>query len=377
MNRPTVNKILQNKIEKSSGQPAHIQVRQRILDILSSSDISIGDAIPSEVDIADSLGVSRMTVNKAILGLVAEGWLIRQKGRGTFLAEKFREDPGRCIVLAKKAASIGLQDDYYYGSLYWGIRDYFGMRDVRIDVGAMDEQILSKISDPGKTFLVALNPDKSEAQILKKLAQNNHPVVVLGSSWEGGSIDTVDSDNRLGAALATNHLLDLGHRRIAFVGAWIKDSNTVDRMEGFQFSMKARGLAVSDNDIIMGSEAGSLDESDQNRLAAMLQGPNPITAIIAAGPSLAMSVLGLAAKCGVSVPNSLSIVAYDDPKFISMTHPPLTTVKQPLEAMAATACEIVTGHYPRTESEYIHVIHDPVLVVRESTAPVPTSVHTR
>lgn len=318
-----------------------------------------------------------MTVNKAILGLVAEGWLIRQKGRGTFLAEKFHQVTGRCLVLAKKAASDGLQDDYYYGSLYWGIRDYFGIRDVRIDVGSMDEQSLSRITDPSKTFLIALNPDKIEAQVLKELAAKDHPVVVLGSSWEGGNIDTVDSDNRLGAALATNHLLDLGHRRIAFVGAWIKDSNTVDRMEGFRFSMKSRGLTVPEDEIILGSEAGGLDESDQNRLASMLRGPDPITAIIAAGPSLAMSVLGLAAKCGVSVPNSLSIVAYDDPKFISMTHPPLTTVKQPLEAMAATACEIVTGHYPRNGSQYLHVIHDPSLVVRESTAPAPTSVSAR
>ena len=312
-----------------------------------------------------------MTVNKAILGLVAEGWLVREKGRGTFLVEPLRSVPTRCLLLTKQAATAGFQDDYYYGTLYWKIREFFLGHDIQIDIASMDTHGIERLSESSDALYIALNPDQHSAHKLSELGKSGTPVVILGSSWEGGHVDTVDSDNSLGSAMAVNHLLDLGHKRIAFVCALIEDSNTVDRIKGFRFALKARRLEVRDEDIIVCSNTGQISSVDEERLVRGLSEKLPITAVVAAGPHLALSVLGLATRLGISVPDSLSVVAYDDPKFISMTHPPLTTVRQPLDEMAAKACQIALNRQKDPRIDFQQVILDPSLVIRSSTGLAP------
>lgn len=374
MKRAILQEGLGSRIDKSATLPVHLQVRQRLLEVVSSMSLKPGDAIPSEVDIANALGVSRMTVNKAILGLVSEGWLVREKGRGTFLAEPLQAGIARCLVLVKQAALVGLRDDYYYGALYWGIREFFSDTDVRVDIAGLADGSQAAVS--ANAVVIGINPDESEAQLLAQLSDRGTPVVALGSSWESASLNAVDSDNILGAAQAVNHLVDLGHKKIAFVGAWRRDSNTVDRLKGFRFAMKARGLHPSEDLEIVGSEAGGLAPEDVEHLEEVLTGSDPVTAVVAAGPHLGMYVLGVASKLGIPVPASLSVVAYDDPRFISMTHPPLTTVRQPLEEMAFAACQIVTNSTGHPAGENSRVVLEPTLIIRQSTAPAPSIHHT-
>ena len=355
-------------MDRASSVPAHLQVRQRLLKFLHVSELESGEPIPSEVDIADTLGVSRMTANKAILGLVAEGRLLREKGRGTFLAEQADDTVRRCLILVKQAASYGLQEDHYYGTLYWRVLEFFRNLDIRVDLGEMDPETIEALPSSPDSVVIALNPDRPAAQRLASATAAGAPVVILGSSWEKGSLDAVDSDNRLGAALAVNHLVDLGHTRIAFVGALIEDSNTVDRLKGFQFAMKARGLTVPESRVVIGTESGYLDPAALQEVSGLLTGAEAPTAILAAGSELAMNVLSLASRMGIAVPESLSLVAYDDPGFLSLTHPAMTTVRQPLEEMAALACTMVMARASERRGPVRKETLEPALVLRESTA---------
>ena len=360
--------MLGGPIDRLSNIPAHTQVKRRILDALLGESLKVGAVLPSEVEIANQLAVSRMTANKAILSLTAEGWLTREKGRGTFVAERPSRVLGRCVILMRPMALAGAVDDYYHGSLYWGIRNYFQALDIRVDIAPMDPGFAEHFRDATDTVLIAMNPDPRSASELSAMGRAGKSVAILGSSWEGGHVNTIDSDNLLGAALAVNHLVDYGHRRIAFVGAGLEDSNTIDRLRGFRVALKGRLLGLNENDVILGKNTSGLDDPTVESFIQNLRSPDRFTAVFAAGPHLAMQILGIAQREGISVPAELSIVSYDDAAFLRMTNPPLTTVAQPLEAMAVKACEVVMQVRNFTQIGSQQVIMDPALVVRDSTA---------
>ncbi len=366
--------LLGGAIDKSSNVPAHIQVRRRILDALLSDGLKVGSALPSEVEIANHLAVSRMTANKAILGLVAEGWLLREKGRGTFVAERPAKALDRCVILMRPMALAGAVDDYYHGSLYWGIRNYFQALNIRVDIIPMDPEFTQQFVGTDDAVLIAMNPDPASAAELSTLGQMGMAVTILGSSWEVGHVNTIDSDNLLGAALAVNHLVELGHKRIAFVGGGPDDSNTVDRLRGFRVALKGRQLELNEDDVILGQTTSGLEGSTMDHFNLRLHSDDRFTAVFAAGPHLAMQILGIAQREGISVPNELSIVSYDDPSFLRMTYPPLTTVVQPLGAMAVRACEVVMQTRSFSQFESQQVIMDPALVVRDSSAVASKSI---
>ena len=360
--------MLGGPIDRLSDIPAHTQVKRRILDALLGDGLKVGAVLPSEVEIANQLAVSRMTANKAILSLTAEGWLVREKGRGTFVAERPSRVLDRCVILMRPLALAGAVEDYYHGSLYWGIRNYFQAFDIRVDIAPMDLGFAEQFQEASDTVLIAMNPDPAAAAALSAMGRAGKEVAILGSSWEGGHVNTIDSDNLLGAALAVNHLVEFGHKRIAFVGAGLEDSNTVDRLRGFRVALKGRLLALDESDVFLGQNTSGLDDPTVERFIHGLRSNNRFTAVFAAGPHLAMQILGICQREGISVPSELSIVSYDDPAFLRMTNPPLTTIAQPLEAMAVRACEVVMQARSLTQIESQQVIMDPALVVRDSTA---------
>ena len=165
-----------------------------------------------------------------------------------------------------------------------------------------------------------------------------------------------------------NHLLDRGHKRLLFVGACPGDANTRDRIRGFRLATAARGVLTDESHLIVAPEAEGLDQPHLAALIERLRSPERPTAIFAAGARLALQVVGAARNLGLSVPEDLSVVGYDDPDFLALAYPSMTTVRQPLAEMAAKAVELMfdaarTGD-PRPRQEVLA----PDLVVRESTA---------
>ena len=139
-------------------------------------------------------------------------------------------------------------------------------------------------------------------------------------------------------------------------------------MRGFRVALKGRQLALNEEDVILGRNTSGLDLPAVDHFIKRLVAKDRFTAVFAAGPHLAMQILGIAQRQGISVPSELSIVSYDDPAFLRMTNPPLTTVAQPLEGMAIRACEVVMQARSFNQIASQQVIMDPALVVRDSSA---------
>ena len=324
-----------------------------------------GDQLPNEPQLAEALGVSRMTANKAILSLVSVGVLRRLKGKGTFVCGPLSiQSKLRCAVMISQDPLIALENDYF-GRIYWKI--HASMLERGVETIFVRHELGKSDLPAGVNGVIVIAPTEDTLEDLSKLGRAGIASVIIGADWHSDWISSVDSDNVLGAALAVTHLVNRGHERILFVGGLPQFSNTVDRQRGFWLAVKAHRLPNDSATELMMENAIAFSGEETLALERLLTADRRPTAIFAGGAAIAMHVLATASRLGLSVPDQLSIVGYDDPSYLKMAYPPITTVQQPLREMAQRASEILLDKILGGDPRAIRFAIDPVLIVREST----------
>jgi DNA-binding LacI/PurR family transcriptional regulator len=215
-----------------------------------------------------------------------------------------------------------------------------------------------------------LAPNYQEA-LRQELRRFSTPLVVLDNSFPQSSGIRVVGDDRLGVLLGIQHLYELGHRRIAFVGGPLHSGSAEARRLGYHEAMQSLGLPLL-------FEPVPTDYLDGNAIAAaaekLLLLPQRPTAILCVSDIVAMVTCRTARRLGLEVPRQLSVVGYDNQQMTAYTDPPLTSVAQPFEEMGRMAArrllEAVEREYDEHASQLIEDFLPPHLVVRESTAPL-------
>ena len=203
---------------------------------------------------------------------------------------------------------------------------------------------------------------------LQQLAAAGIPVVVIDPAEEPGpDTRSVGTTNWQGGLTATRHLIELGHRRIAAIagsaGLWSSQA----RLDGYRAAMHEAGLAADDRLI----RRDKFTVAGGRRQAAhLLRLTDRPTAIVAANDDQAFGVLQALRDLALRAPEDLSVVGFDDVLIAAWAAPPLTTVRQPLAAMAATAVRML-GASGSGAAQAHHVELATTLVIRDSTAPPP------
>lgn len=186
------------------------------------------------------------------------------------------------------------------------------------------------------------------------------------------SMVSVGSSNWAGARTATEHLIELGHRRIAWIGGPEASDAARDRLYGYQAALDAAGLAI-DPALIRSDQFAIATGAEHAR--SLLALPDPPTAIMAGNDEIAVGVLATAHELGRRVPHDLSVTGFDDTPQAAWTTPPLTTVHQHLEGMGAMAVQTILVMAEGRRPSSRHVELATTLTVRESAAPPPASPH--
>jgi DNA-binding LacI/PurR family transcriptional regulator len=189
---------------------------------------------------------------------------------------------------------------------------------------------------------------------------------------------SVSVDQALGGMLAGQHLIGLGHRRIAMVSGAIRTNNRVGRLNGLKAAMARAGLELPDDMIWQGGGAGGFGDTESAEFGRigvreLLSHHQPPTAIAAINDMYALGAYAGARDLGYRIPQDLSIVGFDDIVLSDIVQPPLTTVRQPVAVMAETAVRslaLVLEDKP-LEPGKAHIDIKPQLIVRGSTAPAP------
>jgi LacI family transcriptional regulator len=172
-------------------------------------------------------------------------------------------------------------------------------------------------------------------------------------------------DDRLGAHLATRHLIDLGHRRIGLVGGPGYASSARHRQAGYRTALAESGVPIDES--LSTGDAFSI-EAGEIAGRNLLDRPDRPTAIFAVNDNTAIGVMAAAHALGLRIPGDLSLVGYNDIPIVSRLPVPLTTVRVPFQQIATNALELLreagNGSNPRT------LVAQPTLIPRESTVAV-------
>jgi LacI family transcriptional regulator len=211
-----------------------------------------------------------------------------------------------------------------------------------------------------------------EWPLIDELRAEGIPLVVI-SCWEQGS-DCVAVDDAAGERLAVEHLLELGHRRIAYLSSGLVESQTDDaRFEGYRSALQAARIPVSDDLVVRWEEPAYLS-SDREILHAterLLAGPETPTAFVVSNDLVAIDLVETLEQMGIAVPKEISVIGFDDIALAGLARVSLTTVAQPREALAELGSSIMLDRIQSGALDPLRQVRlDPKLVVRASTAPV-------
>jgi LacI family transcriptional regulator len=220
----------------------------------------------------------------------------------------------------------------------------------------------------GGAVLMGLDPVDGEVQ---RLVRSGLPCVGVDVELAGPAATYVTSDNEQGAALAVRHLHDLGHRRIATIAGTPDTRPGGERLRGFVAELRALSLDCPDEYVVAGD---FYLESGRQAAEALLDLPDPPTAVFAASDMMALGVLRAAAGRGLSIPGDLSLVGFDDMQLAAHVHPPLTTLRQDKLGLGAEAGAALLACIESGE-ETPPVVTLPVeLIARASSASPPVRV---
>lgn len=354
--------------------PRYIQVRDWLAAEIRSGRLAAGEKLPAEKDWAPHLGVSQMTLNRAIQALVGDGLIRREVGRGTFVAN------GNA---APRVARIGVvlhwrqdSDGGHYGSeMLNGIHHAAAGQPARFSfiwAAPESERTAAHYVDLAATTdvdgLLLVIPPASALPRIERLRESGTPFVIVGASFPGHDAPCTDFDNATGTELAVRHLLALGHRSIGLVSGAMYLRNSQVRVETFHHVLARAGVAFDPAwDAV--SSTFRMDGPATQRLEHALRAPDGPTAWFAAGYHLSMQTVEVVRRVGRRIPDEISVIGFGDPFTAAYMHPPLTTIRHPIEALGELAAsrllDAVREGKPSPASEILPV----ELVVRGSTAP--------
>jgi LacI family transcriptional regulator len=202
--------------------------------------------------------------------------------------------------------------------------------------------------------------------LLDELIESGIPVVLVNRRAPESGVPSATADDRQGIRLAVEHLTQLGHRRIAHIAGPLELSTGLDRHEAFHETMGELGLEA-DPQLVVVTRAFTESEGAKACAELLDRGARP-TAIAAANDLIALGCYDVFAERGISCPDEISVVGFNDMPFADRFQPPLTTIRIPHYELGTAAAELMLENLLNGGAPPRDIRLEPSLVVRSSTA---------
>lgn len=199
-----------------------------------------------------------------------------------------------------------------------------------------------------------------------RLTERNLPTVMVNAGADL-PFPRVSCDDEAAAEQAVGHLISLGHTRIGLVLGPSDHVPSIRKYDAAQATMKATGLELGNDQV---EHAMHSLEGGQAAATRLLR--RGVTAMVCASDPMALGTIRACRRAGLAVPRDVSVVGYDDSAFMNCTEPPLTTMRQPIEAMGKAAVDVLVGLIAGNTVEPEELLFEPELVVRGSTGSRPS-----
>jgi LacI family transcriptional regulator len=218
---------------------------------------------------------------------------------------------------------------------------------------------------------ILITPVNPEAPHLDELSKRGVPLVIVDRVRDGESCCSVAVDDVLGGRIGVEHLVEQGHRRVAFIGGPEAIGQVRERLQGAREIWEELGLPADDL-VYLPTETLTVAEgrSAGERLAGLPARRRP-TAAFCANDLLALGLLQQSIGAGLRVPDDLAIVGFDDIEFAAAAAVPLTSVRQPRQELGRAAAQLVLDEATNPDHQHQQLSFTPELVARASTATRP------
>jgi LacI family transcriptional regulator len=332
------------------------QRRSRIQEVAEASGVSIGtvsNVLNNPEVVAEA---TRLRVEEAIrrLGFVRNG-----------SARQLRA--GRSSVVGAIVLDIG---NPFFTEVARGIEDRLAEADCVLVLCSSDERTdkesryLRLLEEQGVSG-VLVTPADADVRRFGEIRRRGTPIVLLDRTSPDPDLCSVAVDDVKGGELAAGHLVALGHKRIAFLNGPTKIRQCADRRRGFHQAIRAAGLEPQTHlrEITVPSLNADGGEAALERILA--EGPVP-TAIACVNDLAALGVLRGLRRRGMTAPDDMAVVGYDDVEFAGMLSTPLTSIRQPKYQLGRSAADLLLAE-SAPDHRHMQVQFQPELVVRESS----------
>ena len=348
--------------------PKYELVKDYVKHLLKEGIISYGGKLPSENELTDKFKVSRNTIRQAFGELESEGYIYREQGKGTF--SSYRKE-------TKQKQIVAVLTTYIAGFVFPGIIS--GIEQVLSDEGYMmllsntnnikerEVQYLTSILEHNVVGLI-MEPTRSarpntNVRLLEDIRSKGIKLCFINACYDDFDSAYVLLDDCRGGFIATEYLIQLGHRRIAGIFK-TDDKQGVSRKKGCIAAMQKYGVPV-DPEFLGEFETSNMYDFPYMFAQSVLREENHPTAFICYNDQYAMMVMQAIRDSGLSVPEDISVIGYDDSISLMQSDIKLTTILHPKKEMGIQAArymiDMLDGRLERPQ-----MVYRPELIVRNS-----------
>ena len=333
-------------------------------------------AQPTLEEVAALAGVSRATVSRVVNGsprVSAEARSLVQRA-----VAQLGYVPNRAArsLVTRRTDSIALVmsepedrvfSDPFFARIVRGVSAELAATEVQLVLvmarSPAQEERLERYVAGGHVDGVLLASLHGDDPLPRKLEEAGVPVVLVGRPATATRASYVDADNRGGAAVAVQHLLARGRRRIATITGPLDMAPGLDRLDGYRDALRAAGARATRRLV---EEGDFTEESGQRAMRALLERAADMDAVFAANDLMAAGALDALRAAGRRVPEDVAVVGFDDSVVSRWSEPRLTSVAQPVEEMGRQITRLLLARIAG-EAAGVSVILHTNLVVRESS----------
>lgn len=322
----------------------HELIEKYFINLIEENKVSAGDQLPAENEIAKLFNVSRHTVRQALTYLVQEGWIHKERGKGSFYSNKRSNETKKNIAVLTTYIS-----DYIFPKIISGIEEELRRKGYNLllfnsnnDIEnerkcfetIMNQHIAGLIVEPAQSKINNLHHDS-----IKKLKENNIKYIAINANCDEENSAYIVVDDEQGGYKLTSYLLELGHRNIAAIFK-ADDLQGEKRRRGYEKALKEYGLSFNKNivgEYITNNEEMFIDVFTK-KILNLEERP---TAIVCYNDKVALRVIDNCRRENIKIPKDLSIVSFDDSTLAVSSDVKLTTIKHPKEDMGIRAAKCI------------------------------------
>lgn len=324
--------------------------------------------------VAEHAGVSRATASLIVRGSSKIAEKTRKKVLNSMRDLGYVYDRVAANMRSQSSSTVGLIitdiANPFYAELLRGVHNsleeagYIVFLGTTFDSDLKQEQLISRMLEHRVGGIILCPVSESSQESVELLKKVDIPLVLAVRELENLSCDYVGIDYIVGAQMAVNHLINKGHRRIAFLGGTSQSSAWRDRHQGFCTALKLAGIEIDPSLIV---ESAVTREGGSDAVRKVLLQPNPPTAAFCFNDLVAHGVMLGLSSSGLIPGQDMAIVGFDNNNEAPLYNPPLTTVSSYARLIGSQAASLLHQRIVENDREVQRIILQPELVVRRSS----------